>query len=383
LFFASRHPWSVIVLTKADDYPIHQTPDPIALSDNRNCYDRYFFNGHALEGGLFFGAAFGVYPHLNVMDGAFSVVVDGIQHNLRVSRRMGWERMDTQVGPLSIEVIEPLQCLRVRVRENAHGIEAALTFRGRRPPLEETRQRSRRAGRVSMDITRMTQNGNWDGWIAVNGRQFEVRPEQMVGVRDRSWGIRQVGVPRDVKEMVWLWAPLQAQDREILFYAIESPHGEALVQGAQVASLNDGTVEHMADAFADLQFRPGTREISEATLHLVRCRGRGEIQVVLKPRRQSRLFLNGLGYGHQEWGHGFDKGALAIGYDSFESDAITVHREPHLHPVWAQYEAAADAEVIFADGQRMSAHGCLEQILLGDYAPAGLKGLTAPQVDAP
>ena len=34
------------MLSKADDYPIHQTPDPIAFSGtDRNFYDRYFFNG--------------------------------------------------------------------------------------------------------------------------------------------------------------------------------------------------------------------------------------------------------------------------------------------------------------------------------------------------
>ena len=42
------------MLTKADDYPIHQTPEPIAYSGtDRNFYDRYFFNGYQREGELF------------------------------------------------------------------------------------------------------------------------------------------------------------------------------------------------------------------------------------------------------------------------------------------------------------------------------------------
>ena len=49
------------MLTKADDYPIHQTPEPIAYSgSNRNFYDRYFFNGYQKRGDLFFAAALGV-----------------------------------------------------------------------------------------------------------------------------------------------------------------------------------------------------------------------------------------------------------------------------------------------------------------------------------
>ncbi len=37
------------MLSKFDDYPIHQTPEPIAhvASSDRNAYDRYWFNGYA------------------------------------------------------------------------------------------------------------------------------------------------------------------------------------------------------------------------------------------------------------------------------------------------------------------------------------------------
>jgi len=63
------------MLTKADDYPVHQLPEPIATSGtDRNFYDRYFFNGYTQDGRVFFAVALGVYPHLNVMDASFSVI---------------------------------------------------------------------------------------------------------------------------------------------------------------------------------------------------------------------------------------------------------------------------------------------------------------------
>ena len=38
-------------MTKGDDYPIHQTPDPIAFSGtDRNFYDRSYFNAHDRTG---------------------------------------------------------------------------------------------------------------------------------------------------------------------------------------------------------------------------------------------------------------------------------------------------------------------------------------------
>ena len=63
------------MLTKADDFPIHQTPEPIAYAGtDRNFYDRYFFNGYQPDGTEFFAIAFGVYPQLNVADAHVSVL---------------------------------------------------------------------------------------------------------------------------------------------------------------------------------------------------------------------------------------------------------------------------------------------------------------------
>jgi ectoine hydroxylase-related dioxygenase (phytanoyl-CoA dioxygenase family) len=98
------------VLTKGDEYPIHQTPEPIAFSgSDRNFYDRYFFCGAQADGGAYFAVAFGVYPHLNVMDAHFSLLgKDGVQRSIHASRVLDMERMNLSVGPISIEVIEPL-----------------------------------------------------------------------------------------------------------------------------------------------------------------------------------------------------------------------------------------------------------------------------------
>src|SRR5215475_8583524 len=120
------------MLSKADDYPIHQLPEPVATAGtDRNFYDRYFFNGYSPDGSVFFAAALGVYPHLNVMDASFSVVTDGLQHNLRASRLLAMERMDTTVGPVAVEVVEPLKTLRLKVAPNPHDIAADIVFRAR------------------------------------------------------------------------------------------------------------------------------------------------------------------------------------------------------------------------------------------------------------
>ena len=126
------------MLTRGDDYPLHQTAEPIAYAGtDRNFYDRYFFNGYAPDGSSFFAVAFGVYPHLDVADAHFCVVRNGVQHCLHASRRLGMERMALECGPIRIEIVEPLQSLRVIV--NGEGIAADLTFTGRAFPIEEPR----------------------------------------------------------------------------------------------------------------------------------------------------------------------------------------------------------------------------------------------------
>ena len=69
------------MITPWDDYPVHQTAMPVAtpVSGDPNHYDRYFFNGFDPDGEFYFGVALGIYPNRGVIDGAFSVVRDGIQ----------------------------------------------------------------------------------------------------------------------------------------------------------------------------------------------------------------------------------------------------------------------------------------------------------------
>ena len=157
------------MLTKGDDFPIHQTPEPIAYSgSDRNFYDRYFFNGYSPDGSEFVAVAFGVYPALNVADAHVSIIRDGVQRCLHASRILGMERMDIVVGPVRIEVIEPLQTLRVTL-DKAEGLACELTFEGRAFPIEEPRFTRRNGPRMFMDYTRLTQNTRVTGWTEVDG----------------------------------------------------------------------------------------------------------------------------------------------------------------------------------------------------------------------
>src|SRR5450432_1744568 len=128
------------VLTPFDDYPIHQTPLPLAhpATGDPNHYDRFWFNGYTEN--YYFAAGMAVYPNRGIIVGAFSVGKDGVQRSVSASGRIPADRGETRIGPLSIEVVEPLRTTRVRVDAADLGIDADVTFSARSVALEEPRQ---------------------------------------------------------------------------------------------------------------------------------------------------------------------------------------------------------------------------------------------------
>src|SRR6476469_5127980 len=124
-----------------DEFLAHQTSDTfdhVATSD-RNFYARYYFNMHSSSDELFVIAGLGQYPNLGVTDAFITVSIGHEQHTVRASRELGSDRLDTSIGPLSVEVVEGLVTLRVRCAANEWGVEADLTFTGTVEALEEPR----------------------------------------------------------------------------------------------------------------------------------------------------------------------------------------------------------------------------------------------------
>lgn len=356
------------MLTRGDDYPLHQTPEPIAYAGtDRNFYDRYFFNGYLPDGDGFFAVAFGIYPQLNVADAHFSCLRGGRQHALHASRLLDMERMDLSVGPIRIEVIEPLRVLRVVV-EMHEGIAADLTFEGRAFPVEEPRFTRRLGPRSFMDYTRMTQNGRWRGWIEVDGVRQSL--DGGVGTRDRSWGVRPVGardpqpvVPEAPPQFFWLWSPVNFADESLFFHVNADEHGAPW--NVRAVRVPDGDVpQETADAAMTLDLLPGRRIARGATLK-ARFSG-GTVTATFEP--QATFLMRGIGYGHPDWGHGCWRGPLAVGREDFAAEALP-GRVDHLH-------VQAPSRVTLTSGRGVThGFGVLEQLMIGDYAPLGLSGI--------
>lgn len=362
------------MLTKADDFPVHQLPEPIATSGtDRNFYDRYFFNGYTLDGHVFFAVALGVYPHLNVMDASFSVIADGIQHNLRASRILNSERLDTKVGPIAITVIEPLKRLKVTVSENPHGIRAEIVFDARAKAVEEPRFTFRHGPRTFMDYTRLTQNGAYEGYIEIQGRRTDLDAGMIIGTRDRSWGVRPIGLsdpqplaPPQPPQFYWLWAPLNFPDMFMLYHNNADAKGRPWNTASVIGGLGEAEPTHMASCHSRVEYKSGTRHAKACVIETVDPKG-GVWRAELTPR--FNFYMSGIGYTHPEWGHGHYKGENALGYDTYDLAKID-----ETVPLYWHVQAFSTARLFGPDVERVGA-GVLEQLVMGAYEPHGFTGL--------
>ena len=298
------------MLTKGDDYPLHQTPEPVAyVGANRNFYDRFFFNGYDRAGEVFFAVAMGVYPYLNVLDGAFSVVIDGVQHNVYGSKAMHMERLDTAVGDIAVDILQPMEEVRISCNDREHGISADLVFSARMPPHEEPRFTRHAGSQVGMDVTRMVQNGTWSGWVEVKGRRYNVDPQEFRGTRDRSWGTRGIGSRESQPnpeaggpQYYWLWAPINFDAFSTHYFVNDDAAGEAWnSNGMIMPDTGNGDAERMREVSSHVTFRPGTRHALSADILLTRKSGE-IVKLTLSP--QWNFYMKGIGYGHPTFGHG-------------------------------------------------------------------------------
>jgi hypothetical protein len=373
------------MLTRFDDYPIHQTPAPVAepLSGDRNVYDRYWFNGFAAEsdaGPFYFGIGAALYPNAGIMDCGFSIVRAGEQHAFHGSRRAPHEPTDVTVGPFRIDVIEPMRRIAVILDDNETGISAELTFTAETAAVEEGRQTIRRGPRLLMDVTRFAQFGHWDGEIRYGGETVAITAVH--GVKDRSWGVRPIGSPdpgiappeQQSYQTFFAWAPLFWDDHCTHFGVFENASGMWHFDGAvvpryrSVAEIPEGEdtgIERVAAIEHHLTYVPGTRRAGPSQIVLVHNDGvRREID--LEPLVCFRM--KGIGYSHPTWGHGMWKGDLAIAGESWRVDEVEPMAVENQHI----------QQVVRARCDGREGVGVLEQICFGPHPRYGFKDMLDP-----
>jgi hypothetical protein len=307
------------MLSALDDYPVHQVAAPMRAvgTSDRNFYDRYYFNGFDRRGGTMFILGLGVYPNLGVMDSFLLVFTEGQHRVVRSSRALaGADRMAPSVGPLSIEVLEPLRRLAVRCAPNEWGIELDAVWTGAMPAHEEPRHQLREHGRLVFDTCRLAQTGGWSGTLRTPEGTFDLSDDHWWGTRDRSWGVRPVGEAEppgiralDPPSWFWVYAPVRFEDHSVILIMQETVDGTRILEEAVRVPHGGGPVEHLGWPDHDLSFAPGTRLATGGTLTTTSVDGR-QLTFEVEPLTSTHVGI-GTGYGFDaNWRHGMWQGEL-------------------------------------------------------------------------
>jgi hypothetical protein len=356
-----------------DEYPLHQIPRPIAEvgTSDRNFYDRSYFNAHDGTGALMLVTGLGVYPNLGVAD-AYAVVRRGDrQHAVRFSGPLFEDRLDQRVGPYRIEVLEPLQRLRLTCDAEQLGVGFELEWRGTHPAVDEERHLMRGAHRLVIESHRFAQVGTWQGQLVVDGDRVPVDDERWIGTRDRSWGIRPVGEPEPAGRPAdgepsfwWTYVPLRFDRFALLVIAQERADGSRTLSEA-VRVFPDGRVEQLGWPEFQVRYRSGTRLPESARLTIGRPSS-PPLVVDIDCKTAVALHI-GAGYGADpDWSHGVWRGAdyaECVVYDLTEP--ATAARIP-----FGVVDHAAVAVVEGEVGAGLFEHACV-----GRHDPSGFRGL--------
>ena len=228
-------------LTRFDEHPRHQigaTFDMVA-DGSPHWSDGYYFTMGDAEGRYAWFMGFRLHANNDVLDAftCVSVAPDdgagdrGRQHNMRWSRRLRPAIDDLEVGPMSVEIVEGLRCLRLRCVAGEHGQAFDLRWDGDGPPYNEEHVQVIVNGRLHSDRSNYTQCSTVSGWFEVDGERVEV--DGWTGVRDHSWGIGnntggprstaiapplEAAAPRGLRQ----WCVFKLRDRAV-FWQFHSP----------------------------------------------------------------------------------------------------------------------------------------------------------------
>jgi len=263
------------MITALDESLLHQGAEPFAhaLTSDHRFFDRTVLGMHAPSGDLALITSMGVYKNNNVMDGFAMIQEDAKrQFNSRFSRSLRPDFDRLVLGPLSIEILEPLRRVRLKLEPGDHPTSYDIEWTAALPPYQEPRHFNRQDGRAVSDYLRFDQLATASGWISIEGRRTEFK--DWFAWRDHAWGVRPgmggynpvTGPANPAAGFMYLFVWWLTEEDGGLLQLQEDGQGARLYVDGHILDRADpqGPARKIVDVQHDITFRPGTRVFERA-----------------------------------------------------------------------------------------------------------------------
>src|SRR3954453_18267065 len=164
------------VLLGMDEYPYHQITATFAgvAGTDPGWNDGHYICLSDMDGEVALASTLRLYQNNDVTDGFVCVRHAGRQHNIRVSRRLRPDMGTLTVGPLRLEIVEPLRAVRLVLEENEFGIALDVICRSSVLPYEGPAEVTRIDGRLISERITYEVTGKCEGWVQVDGSRIQL-----------------------------------------------------------------------------------------------------------------------------------------------------------------------------------------------------------------
>ena len=269
------------MLLGIDEYPFHQVTDTFAAvaGSDPSWNDGHYVCAADQAGTVAFTSNVRLYANNDVLDGFVCLRHDGRQYNVRLSRRLRPRMEDLSVGPLRLEIVEPLQTVRLVLDDNDVGIRLDVTCHTANVPYMGPVEVRRIDGRLLSERATYEITGECEGYVEVAGREITLERRTSSFFRNHSWGYqpprggpRLYGAPTPSKRVPGLrqWVLFHIPDGHGGFFFTD-PSGRAAAGRGAILS-DDGSIAVTAIDH-DLHFYPGDRRLQSGTFRLTTADG--------------------------------------------------------------------------------------------------------------
>ena len=237
--------------TALDERFAHQIPEPFpnVLHFHPDWRESLFFIMHEREKpGDVLILTLAHFPSRQEMDSLQLGRVGDSPIMARHVRKVDGDQDDFRVGPITIDVVEPLKEIRlVAVASEATPVSFDVTFTARTAPYQLRRGTMKAKYEIIWDQSHMFQSGVYDGSYTHNGQTTQI--DNWWGQRDHSWGVR-----AHSRCPLWMWMPIQLEEGMLSVWHWEYPNGARVYTDGCFAPADGGEPIPVIDFQHDLHW---------------------------------------------------------------------------------------------------------------------------------